>query len=95
MGLYGSMFTYSQFVDLVFGPIPAGGNDGLLPSIIGDHGTVGFCPFINDHNAGADTFEDMFTFLHEKYFPHLIFGSVYLTGHKLFTFTTSLEVVGF
>ena len=37
----------------------------------------------------------MFTFLHEKYFPHLIFGPVYLIGHKLFMFTTSLEAVGF
>lgn len=95
MGLHGLMFTYSQFMDLVFGLILAGGNDGLLPSIISDHGTVGFCPFINNHNARVDTFKDMFTFLHEKYFPCLVFSPVYLTGCKLFVFTTSLEMVGF
>lgn len=95
MGLCGLMFTYSQFADLVFGPIPAGEDSGALPSIIGDHGTVGFCPFVDDHNAGTDTFEDMFTFLHERYFPHLVFSPVYLTGRKLFAFTTSLEAVGF
>lgn len=95
MGLHGSMFTYLQFADLVFGPILAGEYSGALPSIIGDHGTVGFYPFIDDHNAGVDTFEDMFTFLHEKYFPCLVFSPVYLMGCKLFVFTTSLEAVRF
>lgn len=95
MGLHGLMFLYLQFVDLVFGPILAGENSRALPSIIGDHGTVGFCPFVDNHNARADTFEDMFTFLHKKYFLCLVFDPVYLTGHKLFVFTTSLEAVGF
>ena len=95
MGLWGSMFSYSQFADLVFGPIPAGDNSVALPSLIRDHQIVGFYPFVDDHNTRANTFKDMFTFLHEKYFPHLIFSPVYLIGCKLFTFTTSLEAIGF
>lgn len=59
-GLKGSMFTYSQFANLFINPIPAGAESEALPSIIRNNGAVGFCPFVCDHNTGADSFNDMF-----------------------------------
>lgn len=56
MGLKGSMFMYLQFTDLVFGPVPAGLDCDVALSITGDHRTLGFCPFVDNHNTGVDTF---------------------------------------
>ncbi|KAF6238760.1 hypothetical protein HO173_003267 [Letharia columbiana] len=64
-------------------------------SIIGDQGDASFTLFMDDHVRSARTFDDMFRFLHKKYFPRVAFGPVYLSGHKTHLFTDSLEMVGF
>lgn len=64
MGLKGSMFTYSQLADMILGPIPAGKDNHV--------GSVGFCPYFNDHNAGTNIFDDMFTFLHYENFKKVM-----------------------
>ena len=96
MGLKDSMHTYTQFADLVFGPIPGQeGGVGRFKSLIGKHEGWGFCPFVDDHNVGATDFKTMFKILHEEYFPRLAFGPIYLNGRKVKAFESSMESVGF
>lgn len=95
-GLKGGPHTYAQFSDLVFGPLPANSAGvARMPSLIGTHGDHAFQVFMDDHAAAATTFEEMFKFLHEEYFPRVAFGPVYLSGHKTVVFGGSLELLGF
>lgn len=102
-GLKGACATYSQFGDMVFGPLPkvqADIEQGIqasqaMPTLIGSHGETAFTLFMDDHMGAADSFEALFDFLHLKYFPRVAFGPVYLSGHKTHVFTDSLEMVGF
>lgn len=59
---------------MVFGPLPKTDSVPAMPTLILDHGDVGFAPFIDDHIGAATSFEAMFRFLHEKYFPRIVFG---------------------
>jgi hypothetical protein len=45
-GLKGAPYTYSQFTDLVFGPLPKTDSTPAMPTLIRDHGKVGFAPFM-------------------------------------------------
>ena len=95
-GLKGAPYTYAQFTDLVFGPLPP--NDGGIPRmklLIGDYGTHAFSVFMDDHAAAAPSFDELFEFLHYEYFPRVVFGLVYLAGHKISVFSDNLELLGF
>ena len=94
-GLKGACATYSQFGDLVFGPLPKTAQCKAMPTIIGNQGKTAFCLFMDDHIGAGECFQDMFNFLHYEYFPRVAFGPVYLSGHKTYVFTDSLEMVGF
>ena len=59
------------------------------------YGNSAFCPFVDDHMGAATSFEAMFDFLHNEYFPRVAFGPLYLSGKKTHMFTDSLEMVGF
>lgn len=50
---------------------------------------------MDDHIRAAISFEVIFNFLHEYYFPRASFEPVYLTPHKIFVFTHQLDFVGF
>ena len=109
-GLTGGTHTYSRFRDLVFGNIPEGtgrskaaadsmeDGEGEVqtgsPSLIGDHGSVAFDGMIDDSYGSAETFEDMFTFLHTRFFPRCAWGPMYLKGEKCHFFRSSLGFVG-
>ena len=109
-GLTGGIHTYSRFRDLVFGNIPDGtqeskasrGPEGIQPlevlpgsrSLIGDHGKVAFDGMIDDSYRSAETFDDMFSFLHTKFFPRCAWGPMYLKGEKCHFFRSSLGFVG-
>jgi len=109
-GLTGGTHTYSRFRDLVFGNIPDGTQaskatrrpDGIEQlevlsgslSLIGDHGKVTFDRMIDDSYGSAETFDDMFSFLHKKFFPHCAWGPMYLKGEKCHFFGSSLAFVG-
>lgn len=95
MGLKGAAHIYAQFTDLMFGPLPATGEEEAYNSMIGDHGDVAFSPFVDDHLSSAKGFEEMFDFLHEVYFPRCAFGPIYLAPKKTFVFTDQLDFVGF
>lgn len=94
-GLKGACATYSQFGDMVFGPIPKSATTEAMPSIIGVQDHAAFTLFMDDHMGAATSFEELFKFLHEQYFPRVAFGPIYLAPHKTHVFTDNLEMVGF
>src|SRR5438046_8034538 len=89
-GLMGSVHTYAQFMDLIFGPLPKSQTMPRMDSIIGTHENSGFSPFIDDHIGGFTDFDSQFKFLHEKYFPQIAFGPVYISGAKTKAFMQTL-----
>ncbi|KAI9871042.1 MAG: hypothetical protein M1823_008561, partial [Watsoniomyces obsoletus] len=69
-GLKGAPHTYSQFTDLVYGPLPSTKGSGQTwPTVIGDHGGWAFKPFMDDHLGASTDFETMYSFLRDVYFP--------------------------
>ena len=109
-GLAGGTHTYSRFWDWVFGAIaerlkdkgvsekgPTTSTRKVLagsPSLIGDRGKVAFHGMIDDSYGSAETFEDMFDFLHPQFFPRCAWGPMYLKGDKCHFFRSSLGFVG-
>jgi hypothetical protein len=94
-GLKGAPYTYSQFTDLVFGLLPRTDTVVSFPTLIGDHGDIGFVPFMDDHIGAAISFDTMYTFLHKKYFLWVAFGPLALSPAKSLFFFNSLDVIGF
>lgn len=94
-GLTGAESTYSQFSDIVFGPLPQTDKVPRMPKIIDTGDKASFGLYMDDHLSSARTFADMFKFLHETYFPRVVFGPVYLTGKKTFAFDDKLDILGF
>ena len=101
-GLTGGTHTYSRFRDLVFSSIPEGFTevDGVRvalageDSLIGDYGEVAFDGMIDDSYGSATTFEAMYQFLHERFFPRCTWGPMYLKDSKSCFFMDSLDFVG-
>jgi hypothetical protein len=94
-GLKGSAHTYSQFTDLIFGPLPKTDKVAAMLSLIGNHLEGGFTLFMDNHLGGFMDFDTQFRFLHEKYFPRIAFGPVYLSGRKTNAFCNFLNILGF
>lgn len=95
-GLKGAAHTYSQFTDLVFGPLPKSKEGiGRMPTVIGTGKDSAFGVYMDDHASSARSFDAMFKFLHEIYFPRAAFGPVYLSGRKTSVFTDHLDLLGF
>jgi len=100
--LTGGTHTCSQFRDLVFGAILSEvdwstGEEVLLKgadSLIGDSGDVAFDGMIDDSYGSATTFEAMYDFLHEQFFPRCAWGPMYLKDYKSFFVCDSLDFVG-
>jgi hypothetical protein len=78
-GLKEAVYTYSQFTDLVFRPLPKTSKTLPFSSLIGTYKGGGFSPFIDDHIGGFRDFNSQFTFLHEEYFLQIVFEPVYLS----------------
>ena len=94
-GLTEAASMYSQFSDIVFGPLPQINKVARIPTIIGTGDKVLFGLYIDNHSSSAKTFADMFKFLHEIYFLRVVFGSVYLTEKKTFAFDDELDILDF
>jgi hypothetical protein len=94
-GLRGAPHTYTQFTDLVFGPLPKSETQAKMDSIIGTYAEGGFSPFMDDHLGGFKDFDSQFKFLHEKYFPRVRFGPIALSAKKTKVFVKTLELIGF
>ena len=102
-GLKGSLYTYSQFTNLIFGYIPIGDiiynsrsyRVGPFPTIIRDHSNWLFSLFIDNYIGGIMDYKNIFTILYKVYFPQIIFSPIYLSPGKTFLFIDSLNIVGF
>ena len=62
---------------MVFGPIPKSATTKAMPSIIGVQDQAAFTLLMDDHMCAATSFEELFKFLHEQYFPRVAFGPTY------------------
>ena len=80
---------------MVFGHLPKTNIISAQSSFIGDHGDWKFSLFMDDHIWAATSFQVIFDFLYEYYFPQASFGPIYLALHKTFVFTDQLDFVGF
>ena len=80
-GMKRAPFTYPQFGDLVFGPLPknAAGTP-RMPTLLGRSENHAFQIFMHDYAGSARDSEAMFDFLIDQYFPKVIFGIIYLLG---------------
>ena len=71
-GLTRAPHTYSRMKDLAMGPIPKPDEEQALHGDHqGDDGDIGFDYFIDDDYGVASSFNALFSFLHEKYFPRI------------------------
>lgn len=94
-GLKGAAHTYSQFTDTVFGPLPKVQDIPRMPTLIGVRQEDSFGVYMDDHIGAAKTFDAMYAFLRDSYFPRVAFGPVYLSGKKTKAFMDTLELLGF
>lgn len=94
-GLIGAAFTYFYFSDIVFGPLSPTNKILRMPTIIETGKNLSFGLYMDDHLSLAKTFGNMFQFLHETYCFCNVFGPIYLTEKKTFTFNNKLDILGF
>ncbi|SLM37531.1 Retrotransposon gag domain [Lasallia pustulata] len=96
-GLKGAPHTYSQFTDLVFGPIPQNDVSGepQMDTIIGNHGNTAMALFMDDYAASATDFDSLYNFLADFFFPRAAFGPIYLNPKKTVVFGINLDLLGF
>lgn len=98
-GLTAGTQTYSRFRDLMCGNIPEGENENGerlpgFPAVIGNRGDVAFDGLIDDSYGSANTFEHLYRFLNEEFFPRCEWGPMYLKGPKCHFFERTLGMVG-
>lgn len=94
-GLTRAAHTYSQFSNIIFGPLPKTDKVPRMPTIIGTGDKTLFGLYMNDYLSLTRTFGDMFKFLHKIYFSYVVFGPVYLIRKKIFAFDDKLDILGF
>ena len=95
-GLTGAPYTYSRMKDIAMGTIPEPDEEDALH---GDHqvddGDVGFDFFMDDDYGAASTFNALFSFLHEKYFPRINWARLTFKPSKTRFFCTNIELLGY
>ena len=94
-GLKGSASTFCQYTDIAFGDLPETITHNAMPTLIGHHGKFAFMPFVDDQNMASVDFDSMLEFLHEHYFPRVIWAPLFLSGKKSFFFMDNLDFIGF
>ena len=95
-GLTGAPHTYSRMKDLAMGSIPEPDEEQALH---GDQqvedGYVGFDYFMDDNYGVASSFNALFSFLHEKYFPRINWARLTLKPSKTRFFCINIELLGY
>ena len=95
-GLTGAPHTYSRMQDIAMGTILEPDEEDALH---GDHqvddGGVGFDFFIDDDYGAASTFNALFSFLYEKYFPRINWARLTMKPSKTRFFCTNIELLGY
>ena len=91
-----SSFIYAQFSDLMFESFSSNKADIVrMSTIIDDHNDTTFVVFMNDHDVSTTNFDNLFDFLHKKYFLKCVFEFVYLSNHKIHFFFDEVELLKF
>lgn len=88
-GLTGAPGTYTRLMDIVMGPIP---NPDEEPAL--GEGPVAFEYFMDDDQGGAETFEELVQFLHERYFLRMSWAKLTLNPKKTKFFRTKIGILG-
>ncbi len=88
--------TYSQFSNLIFDSLSTNEEEvGRTLILMSTRQSTAFFVYMNDHAVFAKTFDDMYEFLHKKYFPRVIFELVYLSSHKTVVMSDNLKLLSF
>ena len=91
-GLAGAPQTYTRMKDIFAGPIPSPDPEPAL----GNTDVPGaFETFVDDDYGAHRTFEDQFRFLHEHYFPRLMWSGLTIKPKKSGFFLDSIAPLGF
>ena len=91
-----SSFIYAQFSDLMFEFLSSNETNIIrMFTIINDHDDTTFVVFMNNHDVSTTNFDNLFDFLHRKYFLKCIFQFVYLSNHKIHLFFDEIELLRF
>ena len=95
-GLTGAPHTYSRMKDIAMGTIPEPNEEDALH---GDHqvedGDIGFDYFMDDDYGVASSFNALFSFLHERYFPRINWARLTLKPSKTRFFCNNIELLGY
>ena len=95
-GLTGAPHTYSRMKDIAMGTIPEPNEeDALHGDQQVDDGYVGFEYFMDDDYGVASSFNALFSFLHEKYFPRINWARLTLKPSKTRFFCINIELLGY
>ena len=91
-----SSFIYAQFSDLMFESFSSNEvNIIRMFTIIDDHDDTIFVVFMNDHDVSTTNFDNLFDFLHKKYFLKCVFEFVYLSNHKIHLLFDEVKLLKF
>ena len=91
-GLAGAPQTYTRLKDIFAGPIPGPNPEPALNNT----GIPGaFETFVDDDYGAHRSFEDQFQFLHEHYFPRLLWSGLTIKPRKSGFFLDSISPLGF
>lgn len=91
-GLAGAPQTYSRLKDIFAGPIPGPDPEPAL----GNTDIPGaFATFVDDDYGAHRSFEDQFRFLHEHYFPRLMWSGLTIKPKKSSFFLDTIAPLGF
>ena len=91
-GLTGSPGTYARLKDIATGDIPEPNPEPALSDVSSN---TTFNHFVDDDIGGADTFEELVEFLHNHYFPRLLWARLTISPAKSKFFVEKLRILGF
>lgn len=83
MGLSGSPHTYAMLKDITFGPIPDPYPERSVHEVVGETNDImEFRYFFDDDYGASDTFEELYKFLNQWYFPRMAWANLTLKPSK-------------
>lgn len=96
MGLTGSPHTYAMLKDITFGPIPSPCPEISVHKAVAKYSddVLDFCYFFDDDYGAADTFDSLYSFLSEWYFPRMSWALLTLKPSKAFFMVSAIEPLG-
>lgn len=93
MGLSGAPATYARLKDITFGPIPMPNAESSISNATFS-GQLSFGYFFDDDYGASDTFNTLFDFLLNCYFPRLAWARLTLKPEKSQFFVPTIHPLG-